>query len=239
LGDDALTYEEYSNLSEIKQLEYLEKVAEILVKLIPNTNLSVGDELEIAIGPDMTAYYQIRGELDTNPDSAMNVEVIIEEQKAVLENFSVVFGKAEVVLGLDGTVGYRVEDEINQNMIVSRGVYYNNIDMSLAAELEVTTSVESSSVTSIVGVEKSKNANTGWESVPVVEPVPVVVLEEKEWWEEGWDFLCGIGETITDGVEDTIQWVGENKEVIEVVGYVGLVAIAAYFTGGASLAFSF
>jgi len=239
LGDDALTYEAYSNLSEIKQLEYLEKVAGILVKLIPNTNLSVGDELEIAIGPDMTAYYQISGELDTNPDSAMNVEVVIKDQRMILENFSGVIGNAEVAFAPDGTVGYKIEGEINQSTTASYGAYVNPFDKSISAEIEVTTSVEKSSIASAIGVKKSINTNIGWEPVPVAEPVPVTVPDEKEWWEEGWNILCDVGETITDSVNNIVDWGFENKEVVGFVGYIGAVAIAAYLTGGVSLAFSF
>jgi len=154
LGDDALTYEEYSNLSEIKQVEYLEKVA-------------------------------------------------------------------------------------NQSTTASYGAYVNPFDKSISAEIEVTTSVEKSSIASAIGVKKSINTNIGWEPVPVAEPVPVTVPDEKEWWEEGWNILCDVGETITDSVNNIVDWGFENKEVVGFVGYIGAVAIAAYLTGGVSLAFSF
>lgn len=105
--------------------------------------------------------------------------------------------------------------------------------------MEVTTSVEKSSISSTIGVKKSINTNIGWDPVPAAEPVPVTVHDEKEWWEEGWDIICDVGETIADGVKAVVDWGFENKEVIGFVGYLGAVVIAAYFTGGASLAVSF
>ena len=242
LGDDALTYEEYSNLSEIKQLEYLEKVAEILVKLIPNTNLSMGDELEIAIGPDMTAYYQIRGELDTNPDSALNVEVVIKDQKMILESFTFSVENSEVVFGLDGSIGYRIGKMINQNTEVSAGVYADYFDSSIKAEMEVSTSLENSSVTSTVGVKKSISTNIGWEPVPVVEPVPVIEpIEEENLWDKGWNVICGIGEGISNGIESIGEgissgiesigdWLDENKETVENV--ITVIYLFSFITSG-------
>ena len=236
LGDDALTYEEYSNLSEIKQLEYLEKVAEILVKLIPNTNLSVGDELEIAIGLDMTAYYQIRGELDTNPDSALNVEVVIKDQRMILESFSVYLGNAEAVVKVDGSIGYKIEEEICKDTTASRAVYANFYDNSIGAEMEVTTSIENSSITSVIGMKKSININNGWDTVPEVESVPTIEYDEEEWWEPGWNVICDIGEGFSNGIESVADWMSDNKETVD-NAIIIIALLSAIPSGGMSLAY--
>jgi len=154
----------------------------------------------------------------------------------ILESFSVFTGNAEAILKADGGVGYKIENEICQNTTASKGVYINALDSSISVEMEVTTSAENSSVTSLVGVKKSKNTNTGWESVPVTEPAPVVVPDEKEWWEEGWDFLCDIGEGFSNGIESVADWMGDNKETVD-NAIIVIALLSAIPSGGMSLAY--
>jgi hypothetical protein len=236
LGDEALTYDVYSQLPEAKQYEYLEKIAEILLKIIPNTNLSIGDEIEVAIGPDMTAYYGVSGEMDTNPDSAMNLEVVIKNQRAILGAFSVHLGNSEAVVQADGTIGYKIEDEICKDTTASKGIYANPYDNSIGAEMEVTTSIENSSITSVVGVKKSINMNNGWEPIPVAEPVPVIEPVEEDWWESGWNAICDVGESISNGIEGIADWVSDNRETVDAVIII-IALLAAIPSGGLSLAY--
>lgn len=78
--------------------------------------------------------------------------------------------------------------------------------------------------------------------------------EEQAWYDEAWDWLCGVGETVKDGLEDFVDWAGEtlknawdglvefyneHKKIIDtvliIVGAIGAIA-AVIATGGLALA---
>ena len=78
--------------------------------------------------------------------------------------------------------------------------------------------------------------------------------EEKAWYEEAWDWLCGVGEAVKEGLEEFVDWAGEtlknawdglvefyneHKKIIDtiliIVGAVTAIA-AVIATGGAALA---
>ena len=78
--------------------------------------------------------------------------------------------------------------------------------------------------------------------------------EEKAWYEEAWDWLCGVGEAVKEGLEEFVDWAGEtlknawdglvefyneHKKIIDtillVVGAIGAIA-AVIATGGLALA---
>lgn len=240
LGEDALTYDEFSKLPEMDKKKYLEKVAKLVFEYLPNIDYELGSQkIEIPIGIDMSLYYEVSGNIETNPDNAITISQAMEEHKLTLQSLSAAIGNAEISKGVDGSISYQIESEIGDYMTISNSVKTNFQTNTISAEAKVETSIENGSIASAIGINKSFN-NNGWEAIPVEEPVPVTVPvnKEKEWWEKGWDVITDIGDAIGDTAASIGNWVSEHPAetgaIISGVIVIGCI-IAAPATGGQSL----
>lgn len=82
---------------------------------------------------------------------------------------------------------------------------------------------------------------------------PVTEVDDTPWYEDAWNWLCGVAETVAEGVKDAWEWVkdtakkawdglvafyNEHKKIIDtiliVVGAIGAI-VAVVATGGAAL----
>lgn len=125
--------------------------------------LELGQEFSIPIGPGVTMYYSIKGEL--NPNSGIKISSVIEDHQKKLS--------VETKDYLDrNECSYSKDDGFTYSYVDGITGYKTSIDLKLegmSIEKSVTTDFgEYGSVESTIGV---RFENTGWRPLPV--PVPV------------------------------------------------------------------
>ncbi len=167
-----LEYEEFKRLSEEDQQEYLNGMLALLFAMEPGLSLSVGDKIEVPIGPDMKLYYGIEGSGNWKEESSWEINGVIKEQQVVLNEFVTKFGDSEVVFELPGEIGLKRQYAINNNQSISWGISYDALKNMVQAEYNIETEMEKGAITSIYGVTKKINEPNGWERVykPVKQP---------------------------------------------------------------------
>lgn len=198
MAGDGLTSEKLDELTDDDQLRnLLDAMARTFLMAVPD--VGIGDKAEIPVGPDLTFYFKVEasGELGENVD----VSLVIEEQRAQFDSFSVTIAK----IGEDGKIGLDIaEDEIGISAgkdDVEVGVGFDivtgvvdttvsvtagdstytisvgkGIDKAVVEE-SIETAVGNGSITATIGLEKKdtdENGNgLGWAPVPAYAPVAV------------------------------------------------------------------
>ncbi len=164
-----LEYEEFERLSEEEQQEYLNGMLALLFAMEPGLSLSVGDKIEVPIGPDMKIYYGIEGSGNWKEESAWEINGVIKEQQVVLNEFVTRFdgGSSEAVFDLSsGEMGIKKEFKVSEHQTVT---FETTLDIkfnSLKAEYQIATNIRQGAITSIYGVTKKIDDPRGWERVP-------------------------------------------------------------------------
>ena len=210
MAGDGLTSEKLDELTDDDQLRnLLDAMARTFLMAVPD--VGIGDKAEIPVGPDLTFYFKVEasGELGENVD----VRLVIEEQRAQFDSFSVTIAK----IGEDGEIGLDIaEDEIGISAgkdDVEVGVGFDmagvvgvttsvtdgehtysvmvgtSVD-TVVVEESIETAVGNGSITATIGLEKKdtdENGNSlGWAPVPAYAPVAVPypgTLPQIDWGE--------------------------------------------------------
>lgn len=197
IAGDGLTGEELDEITDEDQLRnLLDAMARTFLTAVPD--IGIGDKAEIPVGPNLTFYYQVEasGDLGENVD----VNLVIEEQRAKFDSFSVTIAK----IGEDGEIGLDISED---GVGISAGNGKNEIDISLDAagvvgvttsvtdgdhtysimmgtsvdtvvvEESIETAVGNGSITATIGLERKDRDEDGnglsWAPVPAYAPVAV------------------------------------------------------------------
>lgn len=221
-------------LAEVKDKDLLQQLlntmGNTLVALLPNVTL--GQKVEIPLGPDLTFYYEVTGQVDGNSDISINT--VIEDQKLKISDVSLetegdwnisgsygADGEHSLSLGAENSnISFNFNNgmmETSASVVVGNNTHTITIRTgasSLELEKSVMTELEGGSVTSAMGIVLDKNSN--WTHLPV--PVPVEVSNS-----------VNIPEFEIDW--DTVGTIAVGAAVVYGIVYVG----AAIYTGGGSL----
>lgn len=198
IAGDGLTGEELDEITDEDQLRnLLDAMARTFLTAVPD--IGIGDKAEIPVGPNLTFYYQVEvsGELGENVD----VNLVIEEQRAKFDSFSVTIAK----IGEDGEIGLDISED---GVGISAGKDDVNIDVGfdftegvvegagsitegdhtytvtfgkgldkVVLEESIETAVGNGSITATIGLERKdrdEDGNSfGWAPVPAYAPVVV------------------------------------------------------------------
>ena len=199
-----LEYEEFARLSEEEQQEYMNGMLALLFAMEPGLSLSVGDKIEVPIGPDMKMYYGVEGSGNWKEESAWEIDGVIKKQQIVFNEFVTKFGKgtSEATFELPERIGLKKQYVINENQSISFEISYNAIKNTVQAEYKVKTELERSDITSTYGVTQKTTDIEGWKQVP--EPI------KKHQWSWDWTVpATGDDEDLgllEDLLEPVIEW---------------------------------
>lgn len=188
-SDEGLTEEKLQELQIDNQScqEILETYGNNILDNTPS--VSLGDELEVPIGPGMVFYYKVSGKIEGEGNFDLNY--VIEDQKLKLKKYGYetdsilgisaeADGEGNVVINSsgehnsssvnfeDGTLSYKYSNEIG-NTKYNFTYEFNPLTGELKIEESVTTEVDGVSVSSAIGIKKSSSSN--WQPMP--EPVPI------------------------------------------------------------------
>lgn len=208
---DAINSDEGMNEETLKELNIDNRSAQELLEMYCNAiienmpSISIGDELQVPIGPGMVFYYKVSGKVKGEGNFDLNY--VIEDQKIQLKKYGY---KTDDVLGIsakgdsdgnvvvsssddhsnasinwnDGTLSYSYNSEFGNNKY-DYTFEFNPNTGKLKLEETVTTEIEDSSISSTIGIKKSENIN--WqpmpEPVPITSPYEVVIPDFDISWE--------------------------------------------------------
>ena len=137
-------------------------------------------------GPIDTAWNQITADaVAESLQSGENMEFLTydefeglseEEQQELLNEFSMNFGKYEIIQEMAGTFGTRYEYEVRESKRVSLEVGFNLVTSSAKIEYSTETEIENYTITSMMGIEKMITDSDGWEKVPEKQPAPAIQI---------------------------------------------------------------
>lgn len=194
-----LEYEEFAGLSEEEQQEYMNGMLALLFAMEPGLSLSVGDKIEVPIGPDMKMYYEVEGSGNWKEESAWEIDGVIKEQQIVFDEFATNFGGFEVSRESVNLLGIQKEYIINDRKTVTFKMSVKAESRAIQVEYETDTKIEDGSIISTVGIEKNLEDTEGWERVP--EPVKAPI------W--SWDLSApDTGDNEDFGLlEDVFNWI--------------------------------
>lgn len=206
-------------------------IGESIIGMLPD--ITIGDEVEIPIGSDMSIYYSTSTTIEGNVDIDLNASV--KEQKLKLENVSCSFSGDGILSfegNTDGEIGISIASQdrnifSSENKNVEQKIVKQNgndtYEVKLIGSLEevkyeksIKTEYEQGSVTSAIGIKKK--SNNSWK------PFPIQAMPQEEtcilprferpsinwpminWWQSIEDMIIeGIGEAIVEaGIAATI-----------------------------------
>lgn len=229
ISEDGLTQETVQNMDQEKLQNILNQYGESVIDNVPN--IGIGDEIKLPIGPGVTFYYKVGGDIKGTSD--IDIKTTIEDQKLKLKEFGVSASSGGAEIGVDvsdegnvsvsskASTGGKVSlsgdglDYSYENKIGSNTYIYKYgmelVPPALTVEESVKTDLENGSVTSTIGIKFEDNSS--WEPLPV--PVPVES-----------PYTCQIPEF-------DVNW-----EAVGTVVVIGTVVVAAgaliVYTGGAA-----
>ena len=199
-----LEYEEFAGLSEEEQQEYMNGMLALLFAMEPGLSLSVGDKIEVPIGPDMKMYYEVEGSGNWKEESAWEIDGVIKKQQIVFNELATNFGDSTVVFELPGEIGFRREYKVNDTHNVSWKISLRPESGNIQAEYETETNLEHGVITSTVGVEKKLIDPRNWEKVSES-------VKESQW---SWDWsspATGDDEEL-ELPENLVDWIFNSQE---------------------------
>lgn len=187
ISEDGLSQETVQDMDQEKLKSILEQYGTSVIDNIPD--LEIGDEIELPIGPGVTFYYKVDGNVKDTSD--VNIKSTIEEQRLKLKEFGYTADYGGVEIGADfdadgkisvsgkepqgGKVSisgdgldYSYENKIGNNTYTySYGMEL--VPPALTMEESVKTDLGNGSVTSTIGIKFEDNSS--WKPLPA--PVPV------------------------------------------------------------------
>ncbi|WP_075718712.1 hypothetical protein [Roseburia sp. 499] len=202
LGQTGLTQEELEELDDEQLKNVLSRVISGVIDVLPN--IKVGDKLQVPIGPDVTLYYSVSGKYDN--DSDIDIDLVISDQRLKLKEMSwsknltdgvsidkgLVGGDVDVSAKTDnGSVKFSSGGACEMEGTYKNGDTTYKVKTSFAYEkmiLEesVATEIGKGTITSTIGIEKTKN--NGWTPCPVtVYETEVVEIPEIEDTDDDWE----------------------------------------------------
>lgn len=216
LGEEALSVEEYEALDNAGKQQYLEKVNDAFVKLLPSLDLPLTEsEIRIPLAPGLTAYYKLGIDGKTNPESVAEIKLAREDCFKAIQEFKV----GTIHMGADGYVTVEATINLENRDVQVRnkyGINPNNGSVTVEYETECSILNDNVTMTNTVGIEANpQKPQLVPEPVPVEEPVELPA--EKPVWEQGW-------EMVEDGAREVGELVDDHKN--EILG-VGVIAVAA------------
>ena len=196
MAGDGLTQEDVSNMGETKLRCILDLYAATILNNIPSVGLNA--KLEIPIGPGVTVYYNVSGNIEGTGD--VNISLALEEQKVKLKgyDFSHDLGGGlsgsvdnEGAISVEGSDGNGYGTSVTYNdwdnlMDTTISFSYETVDgpntyaykyeinyfeQEMTLEEKVTTDFDVGKISSAIGIKYSNDTN--WKPLPV--PVPVEV----------------------------------------------------------------
>ncbi|HIY30864.1 MAG TPA: hypothetical protein H9732_08265 [Candidatus Mediterraneibacter avicola] len=99
-----------------------------------------------------------------------------EEQQELLNEFSMNFGKYEIIQEMAGMFGTRYEYEVRESKRVSLEVGFNLVTSSAKIEYSTETEIENYTIASMMGIEKMITDSDGWEKAPEKQPAPAIQI---------------------------------------------------------------
>ncbi len=227
-GLEDITSEDFNSWGEAEKQQKLNEITEYIAKFIPNVSVATPD-IEIPIGIDMTAYYNLATTIQNPEGNAFTINTTAKDHKLMLQSITTTTANSSWTIGKDGSYAYSVSDTANETTI-SYGPTQNARINEFGFECAIETQLEKGTVTSTLGIKKSVNPNSAWETVPV--EIPVIATNP---W-NGTEYPTNWSESYS--LEETLDDVGEfcnEHPVITTIVIAGTVAAAIYFTGGAAL----
>lgn len=202
LGQEGLTLEEIEELDDEQLENVLSRVISGVIDTLPN--IKVGEKIQVPIGPNVTLYYSVSGKYDF--DSNINIDLVISDQKLKLkemsrsknltDNISIdkghiggdvkVSAKTEngsIKFGTGGSCEMAVTHKSgNMTYTVKTSVAYEK----MIFEESISTEIGKGTITSTIGIEKTKD--NGWTPCPVpVYETEVVEIPKIEDTDEDWE----------------------------------------------------
>ncbi|WP_312355102.1 hypothetical protein [Aminipila sp.] len=230
-GLEDITSEQFNSWGEDIKQQKLNEITEYIAKFIPNVSVATPD-IEIPIGIDMTAYYNLATTIQNPEGSAFTINTIAKDHKLMFQSISTTttMENASFTMGNDGHMVFTLNSTDDKTTITcgpTMSLKENEIGMECAIE----TQLKEGTVTSTLGIKKSvNNVRTGWETVPVEIPVIATNPWNNTEYPPNWYASYSLDDTL----ENVKEFCNEHP-VITTIVIGGTVAAAIYFTGGAAL----
>ena len=164
LGDEILTQEQFEKLDSDAQMEYINRIAEVVSKYYPKIAAELGSvTVEIPILPGVSIYTGVAVSANiARTDSPVSVSLAAKNNEEVLGSWGVTVGNVTGRRSQDG-VSMKMTYEVNGDTSAYtkiEGDYHGNVK----AEWGVETKVDGGTVTTKCGV-KAKSSDEYWNEV--------------------------------------------------------------------------
>ena len=193
IAGDGLSEQEAQKMNPATMQTIMDGYVDMLTKVAPN--VSVGETLEIPIGPGTCVYY--KNTATVNGAINLTVNNTINEQRLDFKGFSSKVklddnGNNYVTINTAGSMALSSSVTIgNTTYTASSG--FSNWGSSVYMEYSIKTNIEGGSVTSAIGVKQSGNSN--WKPLPVpvtVESPYTCQIPDIDWEEVGMVILTAV-----------------------------------------------
>ncbi|BDF32400.1 hypothetical protein CE91St62_04710 [Lachnospiraceae bacterium] len=163
LGDELLGEEEFMALDAEEQLEYVDKVAKLIGKYIPNLSVQMLDgEMRIPLADGLVLYGGVAKRIGTDLENPHSVDVAISKNREILADWGVKIGNLEAKKSGTET-GIKYSFDLNSNSTAYTEIFYSAKEESTKIEWGATTAYRDRCfVTSKIGLE-FRQTKTDWE----------------------------------------------------------------------------
>ena len=154
LGDELLGEEEFMALDVEEQLEYVDKVAKLIGKYIPNLSVQMLDgEMRIPLADGLVLYGGVDKSIGTDLENPHSVDVAISKNREILADWGVKIENLEGKVSGSGT-GLKCTFNMDSKTTAYTEVAHSREDAYAKIEWGATTTYEEiNSVTSKIGLE--------------------------------------------------------------------------------------
>ncbi len=197
ISGEGLTQQDIKDMDPSQMQMFLDTYVSVMLEMMPD--VTVGKEMEVAIGPGVSIYYKVSATVDGGGQNGVQFNGVVEDQQEKLKNFKFThdFGGVLARVESNGRIGgFSLETDIGcapEIKMSGSGIsviyrdklgcntYASTYEMNFIQgefimEEAITTEVEGGSITSAAGIKFSNDNN--WELVPVPVPVTVTVPVE-------------------------------------------------------------
>lgn len=166
LGDELLGEEEFMALDAEEQMEYVDKVAKLIGKYIPNLSVQMLDgEMRIPLADGLVLYGGVAKSIGTDLENPHSLDVAVSKNREILADWGVKIGNLEGKVSRTGTGGKCTFNLDSKTTAYTEIMFFEN-DRSAKMEWGATTTYEEiNSVTSKIGLEISPTKSDWRESL--------------------------------------------------------------------------
>lgn len=243
ISGGGLTQQDIKDMDPSQMQVFLDTYVSVILEMLPD--VTVGKEMEVAIGPGVSIYYKVSATVDGGGQNEAQFNGVVEDQQEKLKSFKFTHDFGSVLASVESNgrnaeiaveteAGHAPEIKMSSSGIsvtyrdkLGCNTYSSTYEMNFIQgefimEEAITTKLEDGSITSAAGIKFSDDNN--WELVPV--PVPVTVPVESPYTSQvpevdvEWEEVLG-----------TVAVVGGVLYVAKKLAGVALIP----FTGGGSL----